>query len=131
MKVIDPKSHGVLDYGLIAAFFIMPAAFDFSDRAASLSHIIGFIYLGTSLLTRYPLGLLKWIPFPLHGTAETIMAIGFIVFPWLIGFADEAAARNFYVAAGVGLLAVVALTDYRGRGTESSAAKSAGVRLTS
>jgi hypothetical protein len=128
MKVIDPKSHGVLDYALIGAFLIAPALFDFSDRAASLSYILAFIYLGTSLLTRYPLGLLKWIPFPLHGTIETIMAIGFIVFPWLIGFADDAAARNFYVIAGVGLLAVVALTDYRGRGTEPAGSKAGGIR---
>ncbi|HEV7821960.1 MAG TPA: hypothetical protein VGO84_12335 [Burkholderiales bacterium] len=117
MKVLDPKIHGVLDYALAFAFLLAPALFDFPEPAATLSYVIGFVYIGTSLLTRYPLGLLKWIPFPVHGTLESIMAVGFIVFPWLFGFADVPAPRNFYVVAGVGLLGVVAITDYRGRGT--------------
>jgi hypothetical protein len=45
-----------------------------------------------------------------------LMAAAWIVMPWLFGFAGDPAARNFFVAAGVGLLAVVALTDYRSSG---------------
>jgi hypothetical protein len=41
------------------------------------------------------------------------MAIGFIISPWLFNFANDIAARNFYVIAGAGLLVVVALTDYK------------------
>jgi hypothetical protein len=44
-----------------------------------------------------------------------------------IGFAEDTAARNFYVAAGIGLLAVVAITDYKGRGTAEARSRS-GVR---
>jgi hypothetical protein len=123
MKVLDPKTHGFLDYALALAFLVAPAVFDFSDRAATLSYVIGVVYIGTSLITRYPLGLLKWIPFPVHGTIETLMAVGFIVAPWLFGFSEDAAARNFYVVAGIGLLAVVVLTDYRGRGTAEASSR--------
>ena len=122
-KFLEPKTHGILDYALIAAFFAAPAIFEFADRATTLSYLIGAVYLGTSLLTRYPLGLLKWIPFPLHGILETLMAVGFIAFPWFFGFAEDAAARNFYVVAGIGLLTIVALTDYRGRGTGESTSR--------
>jgi hypothetical protein len=116
LKVLDPRTHGFLDYGLAVLFLIMPVLFDFSDTAATLSYVLGVVYIGTSLITRYPLGLFKIVPFPTHGMLETIMAIGFIVFPWLFGFADDAAARNFYVLAGIALLGVVMLTDYHGRG---------------
>jgi hypothetical protein len=43
---------------------------------------------------------------------ESLMAVGWIAAPWLLGFAGETAARNFFVAAGIGLLAVAAITDY-------------------
>jgi hypothetical protein len=57
--------------------------------------------------------LFKLLPFPTHGAIETIMAIAWIVVPWLFGFSGHDAARNFFVVAGLGLLLVVALTDYK------------------
>ena len=113
MKVLSPTVHGVLDYVLALAFLLAPGMVEFSDTAASLSTVIGVVYLAASLLTRYPLGAIHMIPFPVHGLIESIMAAGWIAFPWLFGFAGDAAARNFFVAAGAGLLVVAALTDYR------------------
>lgn len=116
MKVLDPKIHGALDYALAALFLILPPVLDFSEPAATVSYIIGVIYIGTSLITRYPLGLFKILPFPIHGILESVMAAAWIAFPWLFGFSDDAAARNFFIIAGVGLLGVVCLTDYKGEG---------------
>jgi hypothetical protein len=113
LKVLNPTLHGALDYGLALAFIFLPGVLGFGNFAANLSQIIGVAYLGTSLVTRYPLGALKLIPFPLHGVIESIMAAAWIALPWVLGFADDAPARNFFVVAGIGLLAVAALTDYR------------------
>lgn len=112
-KTLDPKTHGVLDYCLAAAFLLAPAIFGFSDVAATVSYVIGVLYVGTSLLTRYPLGAVKLIPFPVHGVLESVMAAAWIILPWALGFAGDAAARNFFVVAGVGLLVVALLTDYK------------------
>ena len=112
-KILKPQIHGVLDYALALFFFLAPGLFNFSDVAATLSYVIGAAYIGVSLLTKYPLGLFKLIPFPTHGVLETIMAVSWIALPWLVGFAGDVPARNFFVIAGVGLLAVVAVTDYR------------------
>jgi hypothetical protein len=111
-KVLDPRTHGILDYALAVAFLIMPALLGFSDTAARLSYAIGALYIAVSLLTQYPLGAFKVIPFPVHGVLESIMAAAWIAMPWLLGFAEDTAARNFFIIAGVGLLAVAALTDY-------------------
>lgn len=121
IKVFNPTIHGVLDYVLALAFVVAPGLVGFSDNAASLSMLIGIVYLGASLLTRYPLGAIKMIPFPVHGAIEAIMAASWIAMPWVLGFAGDAAARNFFVAAGIGLLAVVALTDYRATGAHQYA----------
>jgi len=116
MQILNPTVHGVLDYVLALAFLAAPGLVDFTDTAANLSYIVGVIYLGASLLTRYPLGAVKMIPFPVHGVIESIMAASWLAMPWLLGFAGDAAARNFFVAAGIGLLAVAALTDYQSTG---------------
>lgn len=113
LKFIDARVHGVLDYALAAAFIFAPGVLGFGPDAANLSRIIGIAYLGASLLTKYPLGALKLIPFPVHGLLEALMAASWLAVPWIFGFAADAAARNFYLAAGAGLLAVVAFTDYR------------------
>ena len=119
MKPINPLLHGALDYVLAAAFLILPGMLDFSPEAASISRIIGIVYLGASLLTKYPLGALKLIPFPVHGVIESIMAASWIVLPWVLGFQDDSAARTFFMVAGVGLLLVAALTNYKASGAHT------------
>ena len=113
MKILTPTIHGVLDYGLALLFLLLPGVLDFPPPAAAASYVIGVVYIVASLVTRYPLGLLKLLPFPVHGVIETIMALAWIALPWLMGFAEHAASRNFFVIAGVALLGVVALTNYR------------------
>src|SRR4051794_29028198 len=69
-KVLNPTVHGALDYALALAFIFSPGVLGFTHTAAVLSQIFGVIYLGVSLLTRYPLGALRVIPFPVHGLIE-------------------------------------------------------------
>jgi len=113
MKILSPTVHGMLDYGLALMFLVLPGLLDFPPPAAAASYAIGVVYVIASLITRYPLGLLKLLPFPVHGVIESLMAVSWIVLPWLLGFAEHSASRNFFIAAGVGLLGVVALTNYR------------------
>jgi hypothetical protein len=119
-KLVNPTIHGVLDYVLAVAFLLLPAMLDFPGTAATLSYIFGAVYLAASLLTAYPLGAFQLIPFPVHGVLESIMAAFWVLCPWLFGFAAASAARNFFVIAGIGLLLVAALTDYRGKETRKS-----------
>jgi len=113
MKVLSPTVHGVLDYGLALLFLLLPGVLDFPPPAAAASYAIGAVYIVASLVTRYPLGLFKWLPFPTHGVIESLMAITWIALPWLMGFAEHTASRNWFVIAGVALLGVVAMTNYR------------------
>jgi hypothetical protein len=115
-KVLNPTIHGALDYALAITFLFIPGVLGFPYPAAVLSQIFGVVYIAASLLTRYPLAILRLLPFPMHGVIESIMAVAWIVVPWVFGFADHAPARTFFLLAGVGLLAVVSLTDYKATG---------------
>jgi hypothetical protein len=113
MKPISPTLHGVLDYMTCALFAAAPSIFGFTGAYATVCYLLAGGYLVVSLLTRMPLGLLKVIPFWLHGKLELVSGPVFIASPWLFGFAhDNGMARNFFVAMGVVFLIVYMLTQW-------------------
>lgn len=114
MKILNPRVHGYLDYIAVLFLLVAPSLFGFSGVPATILYVIAAAYLVMILLTNYPLGVVKVIPFPLHGGVELLAGILFIALPWLAGFADtETTARNVYVATGATLFAVWLVTDYR------------------
>jgi hypothetical protein len=120
MRILSPKTHGYLDYMAFLLLLLAPAVFGFtSPTAIRLSNTLGWGYLVFSLLTSYPLGLIKWIPFPVHGAIELLTSLALVAFPWMLGFSADGAARNFFVSAGVALFVLWAVTDYRGTRTRA------------
>lgn len=113
MKFISPKIHGYLDYAVIAALFIAPSLLDFPGDAAGVTYALGVAYILMSILTAYPLSLAKIIPFTVHGTIELVLSPLLVAMPWIAGFSHHAAARAFYIVAGVALFAVWLTTDYK------------------
>jgi hypothetical protein len=113
MKFLDPKSHGVIDYLAVVLVALAPTLFGFAGVAATLCYVVAAMQLGMSLLTAYPLSVAKVIPFTAHGAIELAVAIFLLVAPWLFGFSDTPAARNFFLVAGVGLVLVYAVTNYK------------------
>lgn len=63
--------------------------------------------------TLVELGVVTLIPFTVHGAIEFVIAIALVAMPWLRGFANQAAARNFYVGSGVVVFIVWLITDYK------------------
>jgi len=114
MKIISPTLHGVLDYLTCGLFLVAPSLFGFTGTYAHVCYLLAGGYLLISLLTNMPLGLLKMIPFWLHGRLEFVSGLVFIASPWLFGFADNnGTARNFFVAMGVVFLLVFLCTQWR------------------
>lgn len=116
MNLLSAKPHGVLDYVVGLLLLISPWLFGFNDVSMAATYtmvVIGFVALALSLLTNYPLGLIKMVPFPVHGIIETIGAIALLISPWVFGFAQFEGARNLAFIVAIAWLAVVVLTDYR------------------
>lgn len=113
MKFLSPRAHAWVDYLLVALFAVAPFLFDMGDVASALCWVLAPLHLLMSLLTAYPGGVARVLAFPTHGVLELLIGAALVVFPWVLGFQDEAAARNFFLTAGVGVLFVWVVTDYR------------------
>lgn len=114
MKPIQSYTHGILDYLFGLILLISPWLFGFHlvGSATDTMVTLGIIILFLSLITNYPLGLLKMIPFPTHGVLETIGAIFLLVSPWIVGFSIITSATWLAVIGGIAWLVVVAMTNY-------------------
>ena len=111
-KPITPFAHGVLDYLTVGTVAMAPSLMDFPDEAANACYALAGIYAGTSLMTDYPLAVKRAIPFKAHGMTE--IAIGAILpaLPFMLGFATNARARNFFLALTAMTAMTAAMTDW-------------------
>lgn len=114
MRFVSPRVHGVLDYLFAALFLLAPFMLEFRSDAAKLAAFaFGGALLSMSVLTRYPLGVLRLIPFQVHGYAELVGAAVLLILPWAAGFAGFGATRNFFLGTGIVLFGLWATTDYK------------------
>ncbi|MDQ6788603.1 MAG: hypothetical protein M3033_17510 [Acidobacteriota bacterium] len=118
MKILSSTIHGFLDYVVIIAFALAPTVFGLEGAPAAISYILAVVHLLLTILTAFPLGLIKVIPAIFHGWIEFVVAICLIAIPFVAGFIG--AARNFYVAAGIIIFVVWLITNFET--TESPAA---------
>ncbi len=112
-KFLSPTVHGVVDYLVVLSFLIAPSLFHFSDNAATLSYVVAAAHLTYTLITRFPLGIVKAIPFPIHGTIELVAALSLFLLPWLFGFSQDDSARTWFIGSGVALVGVWLATNYK------------------
>ena len=111
-KVVDARVHGIIDYIHAAFFLSMAWVWRKSEpRAALASAITGGYILGGALMTDYPLGAAKIIPFEMHGRLDAAFAGASFLVPKAFGFEGTTAAIVFQ-GNGVAESAVVAMTDW-------------------
>lgn len=112
-KLLPAKVHGVVDYGSGFALVAIALIFGFSETAVGTGFVLGAVLIVISLLTDYPLGLIKVIPFVVHSAADYLGAAALITAPFVLGFNDsDTRSAASYVVMGVALVAVSLITDY-------------------
>jgi len=123
MKVLGAFSHGVIDYLMVILLAIGPGVAGFTGPQATICYALAVVHFLLTFITRSPLGVMKTLPFWLHGTVEIIVAVLLVILPWLAHFSAGAHSRNFFVAIGVLIAVIWALTDYRSGGRAAAASK--------
>ena len=114
MRFLDARVHGLLDLALVVIFLLAPLVYGLGGSPAAIAFILAVLHLVLTLLTRYPMGIRKVIPFVAHGIIELIIGVFLVTLPTIAGYAPGSPARRFYTVIGVVVLVIWVLTDYRG-----------------
>jgi hypothetical protein len=112
MRILDARIHGVLDLVTVGFLLVGPLLFGLGGAPAAIAYSLAVIHLMMTLLTRFPMGIWKTIPFVVHGIVELVVGIFLMILPTLAGYAPGSPARRFYMITGAVILVVWALTRY-------------------
>lgn len=110
MKIISPTNHGYLDYVTVALFLAAPTIIGLTGIAGVIAYALAGIHLTMTLVTDFPLGIAKLIPFSVHGWIERAVGPALVLLPFLLGL--QTPAREFYIVIGIVIILVGVFTDY-------------------
>lgn len=121
MNFLSRIAHGYLDYITVVIFVLAPSLLGLSGLPAMIAYGLAAIHLALTLATDFPSSMFKIIPFKLHGWLERLVGPLLIVLPFILGFSDDAVARNFYILIGIVIIVVGIFTNYKGTDQETPA----------
>jgi hypothetical protein len=106
--------HAIADYAVGITLIVVAVAVGGSSAAVATGVVVGAVVLLVSMLTQYPLGVAKVLPFTVHSAGDYLAAALLVIAPFALGFTDtDGGLSAFYVIAGVAVLAVSLVTNYQ------------------
>ena len=106
--------HAIADYAVGLSLIVVALAVGGSAGAVATGVVVGATVLVVSMLTKYPLGVVKVLPFTVHSAGDYLAAALLVLSPFALGFNNsDTGLTAFYIAAGVAVLAVSLITNYQ------------------
>jgi hypothetical protein len=114
IRLLPAWFHAIADYAVGVTLILVAFAVGGSGKAVGTGVAVGAVVLLVSMLTRYPLGVVKVLPFKLHSGGDYLAATLLVVAPFALSFNhSDAGLSAFYVVAGIAVLAVSLITNYQ------------------
>ena len=114
VRVLPAWLHAIADYAVGIALIVVAIAVGGSAGAVATGIVVGATVLLVSMLTKYPLGVAKVLPFTVHSAGDYLAAVLLLAAPWVLNFADgDGGLTAFYAVAGIAVLAVSLITNYQ------------------
>ncbi|WP_298904728.1 hypothetical protein [uncultured Psychroserpens sp.] len=110
MKFITKRIHAYLDYPVAVALIILPFVLGLGNSnalALQLSVAIGIAALILTILTDHHLGVFKILSYKFHLVVDFLVAVVFILAPFIFSF--EGIDAYYYWINGAAVLIVVSL----------------------
>ena len=106
--------HAIADYAVGTLLVVAALVVGGTGLAVATGVIVGVVVLAVSMLTKYPLGVKKVLPFTLHSAGDYLAAALLLVAPFALGFNDsDTGLTALYIAVGVAVVAVSLVTNYQ------------------
>ena len=114
VRTLPAWLHAIADYAVGGLLVVVALAVGGDGLAVGTGVVVGAVVLAVSMLTRYPLGVVKVLPFTVHSAGDYLAAALLIISPFALGYSDtDGGLTAFYVAAGIAVLAVSLITNYQ------------------
>ncbi|MGA9639601.1 hypothetical protein [Flavobacterium sp.] len=110
---LNSKMHGIIDYGIVLFLLVSPSLFLLPKITAIVTNVLAVIHLLLTVTTKFELGLLKIIPFKIHGQIELIVSIVLIGVAFYLGNLEGDLSRNFYLSLAIAVFLTWLITDYK------------------
>jgi hypothetical protein len=106
--------HAIADYAVAVTLIVAALVIGGAGKAVAVGLAVGATVLVVSMLTKYPLGVVKVLPFPDHSAADYLAAAALIASPFALGLIRSAPGLSvLYLVAGVAVLGVSLITNYQ------------------
>jgi hypothetical protein len=114
VKLLPAWFHAIADYAVAALLILVPLIAGGSDKAVATGVVVGLVVAVLSFFTRYPLGVVKVVPFTVHSAGDYLAAALLVIAPFALSFSDsDGGLTAFYIAGGIAVLAVSLITNYQ------------------
>ncbi|HEY2813038.1 MAG TPA: hypothetical protein VGJ03_06230 [Acidimicrobiales bacterium] len=114
VRLLPAWLHAIADYAVGLSLIVVALAVGGSAGAIGTGVVVGATVLVVSMLTKYPLGVLKVLPFTIHSAGDYLAAILLLGAPFVLNFADgDGGLTAFYIVAGIAVLGVSLITNYQ------------------
>src|SRR5271154_4513649 len=110
---LNSKSHGAIDYAVVLFLWLSPTLFGLPKITSTFTYILGAIHLILTITTNFELGLIKIIPFKVHGIIELIVSIALLAAAFYLGSLEGDLSRNFYIGCAIAVFLTWLITDYK------------------
>lgn len=111
MGIIPASVHRLIDFAIVLAFALAPTLFGLAGNTRLLAYALAAIHLALTLVTHFPGRPRGLVQYHLHGIIEGVVGLALIALPLLRNWTHG--ARTFYLAIGVVLLIVAAISRQR------------------
>lgn len=114
VRLLPAWFHAIADYAVAALLIVVPLAVGGSGKAVAAGVTVGVVVALVSMATKYPLGVVKVLPFTIHSAGDYLAAALLILSSFVLDFrTSDSGLAAFYIAAGVAVLAVSLVTNYQ------------------
>ncbi len=110
MKFVTKRIHAFLDYPVAIALIVLPFLLGLGSSnplALQLSVVTGIAALILTILTDHHLGLIKVVSYKIHLIVDFLVAVVFIIAPFIFSF--KGLDASYYWMNGIAVLVVVSL----------------------
>jgi len=114
IRLLPAWLHAIADYAVGVSLIVIALAVHGTSGATGTGIVVGATVLLVSMLTRYPLGVVKVLPFTVHSAGDYLAAVLLFIAPFALNFSkSDPALTLFYLAAGAAVAAVSLITNYQ------------------